>query len=76
MQGYRLTNLGYDYLALKVLTARDVITSVGNQIGVGKESGKTSFFTLFKSLTYGFRRPAFFFFKKCQIRNLCDLSAH
>lgn len=36
--GYRLTNGGYDYLALKALTSRDVIHSVGNQIGVGKES--------------------------------------
>ncbi len=39
--GYRLTNLGYDYLALKALAARDAVTSVGNQIGVGKESGAT-----------------------------------
>jgi RIO kinase 2 len=37
-QGYRLTNTGYDYLALKTLTAREVIDSFGNQIGVGKES--------------------------------------
>uniref|UniRef100_F6RA65 Serine/threonine-protein kinase RIO2 n=1 Tax=Ciona intestinalis TaxID=7719 RepID=F6RA65_CIOIN len=36
--GYRLTNKGYDYLALKVLSHRDVLHSVGNQIGVGKES--------------------------------------
>lgn len=36
--GYRLTNAGYDYLALKILTAREVIGSFGNQIGVGKES--------------------------------------
>lgn len=36
--GYRLTNMGYDYLALKVLASRDVIGSVGSQIGVGKES--------------------------------------
>ncbi|XP_012937102.1 serine/threonine-protein kinase RIO2 isoform X2 [Aplysia californica] len=36
--GYRLTNAGYDYLALKVLVERDVVSSVGNQIGVGKES--------------------------------------
>ncbi|XP_072038733.1 uncharacterized protein [Amphiura filiformis] len=36
--GYRLTYPGYDYLALKALAARDVVTSVGNQIGVGKES--------------------------------------
>ena len=36
--GYRLTNLGYDYLALKVLSSREAVSSVGNQIGVGKES--------------------------------------
>lgn len=36
--GYRLTNQGYDYLALKTLTARGVIASFGNQIGTGKES--------------------------------------
>lgn len=36
--GYRLTNTGYDYLALKALTSRGVVSSFGNQIGVGKES--------------------------------------
>lgn len=36
--GYRLTNAGYDYLALKVLACRGVLSSFGNQIGVGKES--------------------------------------
>lgn len=36
--GYRLTYAGYDYLALNVLTHRDVLGGVGNQIGVGKES--------------------------------------
>lgn len=36
--GYRLTNAGYDYLALKVLAQRGVVSSFGNQIGVGKES--------------------------------------
>ena len=36
--GYRLTNLGYDYLALKALTMRGSIYSFGNQIGIGKES--------------------------------------
>ena len=36
--GYRLTNAGYDYLALKVFTNRDIISCFGNQIGVGKES--------------------------------------
>ncbi|GFT91022.1 hypothetical protein NPIL_15661 [Nephila pilipes] len=36
--GYRLTNCGYDYLALRALTYRDVISSIGNQVGTGKES--------------------------------------
>lgn len=36
--GYRLTNTGYDYLALKSLTLRTSVSSFGNQIGVGKES--------------------------------------
>lgn len=36
--GYRLTNTGYDYLALKSLTLRSSVASFGNQIGVGKES--------------------------------------
>ncbi|XP_059825434.1 serine/threonine-protein kinase RIO2 [Hypanus sabinus] len=38
VQGYRLTNTGYDYLALKTLSSRNVLNSVGNQLGVGKES--------------------------------------
>eukprot|EP01135_Chromosphaera_perkinsii_P009905 Nk52_evm1s1964 gene=Nk52_evmTU1s1964 len=36
--GYRLTNLGYDYLALKTMVARGSIVGLGHQIGVGKES--------------------------------------
>lgn len=36
--GYRLTNSGYDYLALKSLTLRESVASFGNQIGIGKES--------------------------------------
>lgn len=36
--GYRLTYQGYDYLALKALTARGVISGIGSRIGVGKES--------------------------------------
>ena len=36
--GYRLTNAGYDYLALKTLASRDILTAFGNQIGTGKES--------------------------------------
>ena len=42
--GYRLTNAGYDYLALKTLTSRDVIGSFGNQIGTG--SGLRNFIDL------------------------------
>ncbi|KAK5604166.1 Serine/threonine-protein kinase RIO2 [Crenichthys baileyi] len=38
VQGYRLNYAGYDYLALKTLSSREVILSVGNQMGVGKES--------------------------------------
>lgn len=41
--GYRLTYGGYDYLALRALSKRDSVYSVGNQIGVGKESGLLSF---------------------------------
>jgi RIO kinase 2 len=36
--GYRLTYGGYDYLAMRTLSKRDTMHSVGNQIGVGKES--------------------------------------
>jgi len=36
--GYRLSYLGYDILALRTLLSRGIITSVGSQIGVGKES--------------------------------------
>lgn len=36
--GYRLTFLGYDFQALKAMTSRRTVASVGNQIGVGKES--------------------------------------
>ncbi|KAJ8263078.1 hypothetical protein COCON_G00155350 [Conger conger] len=38
VQGYRLNYGGYDYLSLKTFSSRDVLTSVGNQMGVGKES--------------------------------------
>ncbi|GMH08736.1 hypothetical protein Nepgr_010576 [Nepenthes gracilis] len=36
--GYRLTYLGYDFLAIKTLVNRGVFAAVGRQIGVGKES--------------------------------------
>ena len=38
VEGYRLTPLGYDFLALRALLARGAISAVGRQIGVGKES--------------------------------------
>ena len=37
-EGYRLTYLGYDFLAIHSLVKKGVISSVGRQIGVGKES--------------------------------------
>ncbi|XP_074311215.1 serine/threonine-protein kinase rio2 isoform X2 [Silene latifolia] len=36
--GFRLTYLGYDFLAISALVKSGVITAVGRQIGVGKES--------------------------------------
>ena len=36
--GYRLTNMGYDFLALRALVSRGKVAAVGSQIGVGKES--------------------------------------
>ena len=41
--GYRLSYLGFDILALRTLLARNIIVSVGRQIGVGKESDVFSF---------------------------------
>ena len=37
-EGYRLTYLGYDYLALKSLTDSNKIVGIGRKIGVGKEA--------------------------------------
>lgn len=36
--GFRLTYLGYDFLAIKTLVKRGVFMAVGRQLGVGKES--------------------------------------
>lgn len=36
--GFRLTYLGYDFLAIKTLVNRGVISSVGRKLGTGKES--------------------------------------
>lgn len=54
--GYKLTYLGYDFLALKAMTSRNSLTGLGNQIGVGKESGKKFYFNLTTNLIF------FFFF--------------
>ncbi|KAK1857473.1 hypothetical protein I4F81_000090 [Pyropia yezoensis] len=49
-EGYRLTTLGYDYLAMHALQRRGALLAVGRTIGVGKEAdvlvhrlGRTSF---------------------------------
>lgn len=47
--GFRLTYLGYDFLAIKALVNRGVFASVGRQIGVGKESGIDTLY-LFEAL--------------------------
>ncbi|XP_010257739.1 PREDICTED: serine/threonine-protein kinase rio2 isoform X2 [Nelumbo nucifera] len=36
--GFRLTYLGYDFLAIKTLVNRGVFTAIGRQLGTGKES--------------------------------------
>ena len=38
--GFKLTYLGYDFLAIKAMTHRETLFAVGQQIGVGKESGE------------------------------------
>ncbi|PFH35058.1 RIO1 family protein [Besnoitia besnoiti] len=37
-EGFKLTYLGYDYLALHALVKRGLITGIGGRMGVGKES--------------------------------------
>ena len=38
IRGYHLTYAGYDYLALRSLCNQEAVYSIGNKIGVGKES--------------------------------------
>lgn len=45
--GFRLTYLGYDFLAIKTMVNRGVFVAVGRQIGVGKESGSLILYTRF-----------------------------
>lgn len=52
VQGYRLNYGGYDYLALKTLCSREVIISVGNQMGVGKESGMKNIVDIWVSYSH------------------------
>ena len=66
--GYRLTYGGYDYLAMRALSKRDSMHSVGNQIGVGKESGQTGcYFELF-CLLFNFSRHLY----RCRCRRKRD----
>ena len=67
--GFRLTYLGYDFLAIKTLVNRGIFTSVGRQIGVGKESGNYTYvppyimgssITIYRSCVRGFFQLAFF----------------
>jgi RIO kinase 2 len=37
-EGYQVTYLGYDYLALRTFLKRELVSSVGNQLGGGKEA--------------------------------------
>lgn len=50
--GYRLTYGGLDYLAMRALSKRDSMYSVGNQIGVGKEAGGFAL-AILNIFTYG-----------------------
>lgn len=50
--GYRLTYGGYDYLAMRAMSKRDSMHSVGNQIGVGKESGEAFCFSHFVIISH------------------------
>lgn len=52
--GFRLTYLGYDFLAIKTMVNRGVFTSVGRQIGVGKESGKSFYLDILVYVLYYF----------------------
>jgi RIO kinase 2 len=36
--GYRLTNSGYDILALRTLFQKKIVSALGDKIGIGKES--------------------------------------
>lgn len=38
VDSYRITSMGYDYLALHALVARGSVSGVGHRMGVGKES--------------------------------------
>lgn len=49
--GFRLTYLGYDFLAIKAMVNKGVFQAVGRQIGVGKESG-IFLFSAYKRTTH------------------------
>lgn len=78
MQGYRLNYGGYDYLALKTLCSRESVISVGNQMGVGKESGKLRntwcVYILFREVTN--LKVAYSIFKSKQKKVLISVIEH
>ena len=65
--GYRLTNAGYDYLALKTLASRNVVTSFGNQIGTG--NGIRRFVPSFFVLPWGQKFNGAEFINRCFLNN-------
>ena len=65
--GYRLTNAGYDYLALKTLASRNVVTSFGNQIGTG--NGIRRFVPSFFVLPWGQKCNGAEFINRCFLNN-------
>ena len=42
-EGYKLTNSGYDYLALNTLSKRGIVQAIGSRVGCGKEAGNLFF---------------------------------
>jgi len=60
--GFRLTYLGYDFLAIKTMVNKGVFVAVGRQIGVGKESGILVNALLISCSSFNHISYVFFFF--------------
>ncbi len=61
VNGYKLTYMGYDYLALYVFMKRGTIKEVIGKFGVGKESG--ILFTKYITIIYIYFRYLYCTFK-------------